>query len=144
MVWLAMLCNTIALTAASGSIARETTGPPVWTPPASIECAIQTAGVRDPAAMIESLDRAELRTVADVAELSNAEATELFGELRAAAVPLGDRARLRKVAQDVGRQGVGPHGQSAIMTRTCSGSGVRRTPRKKTIGQANIGLGTKV
>jgi hypothetical protein len=36
--------------------------------------------------------------VQDVAELDITEAAELFGELRAAAVPLGDRARLRKAA----------------------------------------------
>jgi hypothetical protein len=48
--------------------------------------------------MTEGLLRAELRTVADVAELDAAEAAELFGELRAASVPLGDRSRLRKVA----------------------------------------------
>ena len=48
--------------------------------------------------MTETLTQAELRTVSDVAELDTAEAAELFGELRAAAVPLGDRARLRRVA----------------------------------------------
>jgi hypothetical protein len=72
--------------------------PFICTVPASIECALLTAGVRDPAVMTESLIQAELQTVGDVAELSTAEAAELFGELRAASVPLGDRARLRKVA----------------------------------------------
>jgi hypothetical protein len=48
--------------------------------------------------MNKALTKAELRTVGDVAELDTSEAAELFGELRAAAVPLGDRARLRKVA----------------------------------------------
>jgi hypothetical protein len=48
--------------------------------------------------MTEGLVHAELRTVADVAELDAAEVAELFGELRAALVPLGDRSRLRKVA----------------------------------------------
>ena len=60
--------------------------------------ALQNAGVRNPAAVTESLLRAELRTVGDVAELSAVEAAELFDEMRAASVPLGDRARLRKVA----------------------------------------------
>jgi hypothetical protein len=46
--------------------------------------------------MTASLLSAELRTVEDVAELDTSEAAELFGELRAAAVPLGDRSRLRK------------------------------------------------
>jgi hypothetical protein len=53
--------------------------------------------------MTESLQRAELRTVADVAELSASEAAELFDGLRVAAIPLGDRARLRKVARDRGQ-----------------------------------------
>jgi hypothetical protein len=48
--------------------------------------------------MTEGLLRAELRTVADVAELDTTEVAELFGELRGASVPLGDRSRLRKVA----------------------------------------------
>ena len=88
-------------------------GSPQCIPPANVECALQTAGVRDPAAMTESLLRAELRTVADVAELDTAEAVELFEELRAAMVPLGDRSRLRKAA----RGGVwgGVHGGSAVI-----------------------------
>jgi hypothetical protein len=44
--------------------------------------------------MTEGLLRAELRTVLDVAELDTAEAAELFGALRGASVPLGDRSRL--------------------------------------------------
>jgi hypothetical protein len=52
--------------------------------------------------MTASLLSAELRTVEDVAELDTAEAAELFDELRAAAVPLGDRSRLRKTARASG------------------------------------------
>jgi hypothetical protein len=48
--------------------------------------------------MTKSLIQAELRTVADVAELDMTEVAELFGELRATSVPLGDRSRLRKIA----------------------------------------------
>ena len=55
--------------------------PPCCHPPASIECTLQTTGVRDLAAMTGSLRKAELRTVADVAELDTGEAAELFGEL---------------------------------------------------------------
>jgi hypothetical protein len=106
--------------------------------PASIECALQTAGVRDPAPMTETLIHAELRTVGDVTELSVAEAAELFAELQAAAVPLGDRARLRKVAwvhsiawdRQQGQQQSGGIGeQSAMMLQ--SGS---VPPLHKTIG----------
>jgi hypothetical protein len=95
-------------------------GSPQCSPPASVECALQNAGVRDPAAMTESLLRAELRTVRDVAELDTAEAAELFDELRAEAVPWGDRSRLRKVAWidsiawDCQQWG-GPGDQSAMM-----------------------------
>ena len=73
-------------------------GLPLCTVPASIECTLLTAGVRDPAVMTESLIQAELQTVSDVAELSAAQGAELFGELRAASVPVGDRARVRKFA----------------------------------------------
>ena len=93
------LCYAVTLVAALGVTAAADPPLRACTPPASIECALQTAGVRDPAAMTESLTKAELRTVGDVAELDTAEAAELFGELRAASVPLGDRARLRKVAR---------------------------------------------
>ena len=106
------LCYAVALAAAPMS-ATFAAGSPQCTPPASVECALLTAGVRDPAAMTESLSRAELRTVADVAELDVSEAAELFEELRAASVPLGDRSRLRKAA----RGGVwgGGHGRSAVI-----------------------------
>jgi hypothetical protein len=90
------LCYIVALAAAP--MATFAAGSPQCSPPASVECALQRAGVRDPASMTESLTLAELRTVDDVAGLDTAEAAELFGELRAAAIPLGDRARLRKVA----------------------------------------------
>jgi len=53
--------------------------------------------------MTETLLRAELRTVSDVTELDTAEAAELFDGMRAASVPLGDRARLLKVAQSIVR-----------------------------------------
>jgi hypothetical protein len=52
--------------------------------------------------MTASLLSAELSTVEDVAELDTSEAAELFDELRAAAVPLGDRSRLRKAARGSG------------------------------------------
>ena len=100
-MWLA-LCCTIALTAAPVTTATAGSSP-LCTAPASVECALRAAGVRDPAAMTEGLLRAELRTVADVAELDAVEAAELFGVLRNAAVPLGDRSRLRKVASGSGR-----------------------------------------
>ena len=91
------LCYTIALAAAP--MTTFAAGSPQCTPLGSVECALRTAGVRDPAAMTESLLRAELRTVGDVAELDLAEAAELFDELRTASVPLGDRSRLRKAAR---------------------------------------------
>ena len=105
------LCYAVAL--APASMATFVAGPPQCTPPTSIECALQTAGVRDPAAMTESFLRAELRTVADVAELDLTEAAELFDELRTASVPLGDRSRLRKAA----RGGVwgGAHGGFGVI-----------------------------
>ena len=52
--------------------------------------------------MVTTLQRAELRMVADVAELNAAETAELFDEMRAASVPLGDRARLWKAARGSG------------------------------------------
>ena len=88
------LCHTMStLVVALG--ATTTTEPPACTLPASIECALQTAGVREPEAMTTTLLKAELRTVSDVAELSAAETAELFDDMRAAMVPLGDRSRLR-------------------------------------------------
>jgi hypothetical protein len=77
--------------------------------------------------MTETLIQAELWTVGDVAELDTAEAAELFDELRAASVPLGDRARLRKVAwvhSSAGdrEQRGGPGEQSALMPAVQSGS----------------------
>ena len=98
------LCYASALAAAPK--ATFAAGSPQCTPPTSVECALQTAGVREPAAMTKSLLLAELRTVSDVSELDISEAAELFEELRVASVPLGDRSRLRKVA-DVGRLGRG-------------------------------------
>jgi hypothetical protein len=80
----------------------STAGPAACALPASIECALQTAGVSEPAAMMVSLLSAELRTFEDVAELNAAEAAELFNELRVASVPLGDRARLRKATRNDG------------------------------------------
>jgi hypothetical protein len=105
------LCYTIALAAAP--MTTFAAGSPQCTPLGSVECALRTAGVRDPAAMTETLLRAELRTVTDVAELDVAEAAELFEELRAALVPLGDRSRLRKVAP--GGVWGGVHGASAAI-----------------------------
>jgi hypothetical protein len=68
----------------------------------SVECALRTAGVREPATMTETLLSAELTTVSDVAELGAGEILELFAGLRSASVPLGDRSRLRKAARGVG------------------------------------------
>ena len=106
------LCYAVAL-AAAPMMPTFAAASPRCSPPASVECALQTAGVRDPASISANLLRAELRTVADVAELDLTEAAELFDELRAASVPLGDRSRLRKFA----RGGVwgGGHGHSAVM-----------------------------
>ena len=103
--WLTLLCYIVALAATliMATEAHTAAGPPqICTPPASVECALRTAGVRDPAAMTESLLRAELQTIGDVAELEKLDAmesAELFSELRAAAVPLGDPSRLRKIAR---------------------------------------------
>ena len=69
MPWLALCCTVAMATFAAGS--------PQCTPTASLDCALQTAGVRDPAPMAETLLRAELRTVDDVPELDTAEAAEL-------------------------------------------------------------------
>ena len=69
--------------------------------PDAIEYALENATVREPASITTSLHRApveHLRSVADVAELDPSEAAELFDELRAVAVPLGDRSRLRNLA----------------------------------------------
>jgi hypothetical protein len=60
--------------------------------------------------MTASLLSAELRTVQDVAELDTSEAVELFHGLRAAAVPLGDRSRLRKAARGSGFSALPLHG----------------------------------
>ena len=126
------LCYTIAIAAAP--MATIAAGSLECTPPVSVECALQTAGVRDPAAMTESLQLAELRTVADVAELDTVEAAELFGELRAAAVPLGDRSRLRKAASTHSmiwdrQQWGGPGDQTSIMFQSDS-----LPPSHETIG----------
>jgi hypothetical protein len=69
--------------------------------PDAIEYALENATVREPASITTSLHRApveHLRSVADVAELDPSEAAELFDELRAVAIPLGDRSRLRNLA----------------------------------------------
>ena len=55
MPWLAGCCIVAMATFAAGS--------PQCSPTASLDCALQTAGVRDPAAMAKTLLRAELRTV---------------------------------------------------------------------------------
>jgi hypothetical protein len=72
-------------------------------PAGEITLAIQAAGVRDPAAIVAALSQAALYSVADVAELNQAEAAELLEGLRAATIPLGDRARLRKTYENEGR-----------------------------------------
>ena len=106
------LCYAVAL-AAAPMMATFAAASPQCSPLASVECALQTAGVRDPTSISANLLRAELRTVADVAELDLTEAAELFDELRAASVPLGDRSRLRKFAR--GSVWGGSHGHSAVM-----------------------------
>jgi hypothetical protein len=72
-----------------------------------------------------------------VAELSAAETAELFDDMRAAAVPLGDRSRLRKVAWvhsvDFDRQQLGgPGEQSAIMFQSSSLPPSHKTIHEKT------------
>ena len=106
MPWLA-LCCTVAMVPFAA--ARS----PQCTSPTTLDCALQTAGIRDPVAMTKTLLRAELRTVGDVGGLDIPEAAELFDDLRAASVALGDRSRLRKLA----RGGVwgGAHGGSAVI-----------------------------
>ena len=130
MPWLALCCTVAMATFAAGS--------PQCTPTASLDCALQTAGVRDPAPMAETLVRAELRTVDDVAELDTAEAAELLDELRAASVALGDRSRLRKVVRGGAWGGV--HGGFGVTyesgdvptpeetLREKGGAGHQRTP----------------
>jgi hypothetical protein len=54
--------------------------------------------------MTASLLHAELRSMADVASLNGVEAAELFDELRAAAIPLGDRSRLRKASEGLEKE----------------------------------------
>ena len=133
-------CHTMSTFVVVALGATTTTEPPVCTLPASIEiieCALQTAGVREPEAMTTTLLKAELRTVSDVAELSAAETAELFDDMRAAAVPLGDRSRLRKVAwvHSVAwdrQQWGGPGEQSAIMFQSGSLPPSHKTIRDKT------------
>ena len=109
MAWLTLLsCCTLA--AAHAIHAPGSHACPKPPNPATVECALRAAGVRDPATMTASLLRSELRTVKDVAELDSAEAAELFDELRAAAVPLGDRSRLRKAARGSGCSASRLHG----------------------------------
>jgi hypothetical protein len=99
MPWITLLayCTIAAVHATHAS-----SSPASCPNPAIVECALRAAGVREPATMLTSLLRAELRTVGDISELDPSEAAELFEELRAAAVPLGDRSRLRKVALGAG------------------------------------------
>ena len=107
MPWL-MLLVCCALPAAHANDAS--TGAPACPNPTTVECTLRAAGVREPATMAASLLSAELRTVEDIAELDTSEAAELFDELRAAAVPLGDRSRLRKAARGPGFSAVPLHG----------------------------------
>ena len=66
-------------------------------------CPLQAFGVRDPTAIVAALSQAALHSMADVSMLNAAEATELLEDLRAGAIPLGDRARLRKAATSSGK-----------------------------------------
>jgi hypothetical protein len=67
-----------------------------------VACTLQATGVREPAAIVATLTQAALYSVADVAELNGGETAELLEGLRAAAIPLGDRARLRKASEHGG------------------------------------------
>jgi hypothetical protein len=99
-------------------------------PPGTVECTLRTAGVRDPALLAGSLLRAELRSIGDVVELDGAEAAELFDELRAKAVPLGDRSRLRKAARlSDGRAQMGTFGLTA--DQSLVGPEKRAAPRRQ-------------
>jgi hypothetical protein len=120
--------------------------------------------------MTDSLLHAKLSTIADVIELSTAEAAELFGELRAAVVSLGDRARMRKVAQlrtsglpktekntragnrgwfqHVARRYLQPSGDFSIEVATIVGTGligmVRQATPKQKATEAQTRLGREV
>ena len=59
-------------------------------------CPLQSFGVRDPTAIVAALSQAALHSAADVSMLNVAEAAELFEDLRAGAIPLGNRTKLRK------------------------------------------------
>jgi hypothetical protein len=126
MIWLAL--SYLLAGATSRGTVSAITEPIACAQPAGIECTLQTAGVREPEAMAATLQRAELRTVADVAELNAAETAELFYEMRVASVPLGDRARLRKVARGLGLGGA--WGDSAMVVQP----GNAPTPAEDWIG----------
>ena len=113
MTWLMLCCMLAAAHALDAPIAAL-----ACPNPATVECALRAAGVREPATMTASLLSAELSTVEDVAELDTSEAAELFEELRAAAVPLGDRSRLRKAARGSGCSVAGLHGGVLSMEST--------------------------
>ena len=71
-------------------------------PAGGIASAIQAAGVREPSAIVAALSQAALYSMADIAELNEAEAAELVEGLQAVMIPLGDRARLRKIYEKAG------------------------------------------
>jgi hypothetical protein len=96
--WVAIYA-ALALAFTPASASSSAALPVKCTSLATIECTLRSAGVHNPAAISANLLRSELRSMEDVAELDMAEVAELFEELRAAAVPLGDRARLRKAAR---------------------------------------------
>lgn len=61
-----------------------------------LACPLESFGVRDPTPIVAALSQAALHSVKDVSMLNEAETAELFEDLRAGLIPLGDRARLRK------------------------------------------------
>ena len=92
-----------------------------YEPAEGVACTLQATGVRDPAAIAAALSQAALHSVADVAGLNGGETAELFEDLRAAAIPLGDRARLRKASEHANA-----HHPFAKMLRPLDGARHRR------------------
>ena len=136
MPWLMLL---VCCTLAAAHAAHASTGAPACPNQSTVECTLRAAGIREPATMAASLLSAELHTVEDVAELDPSEAAELFEELRAAAVPLGDRSRLRKAARWSGFSVVPLHG-GALSDETTE---ERRAAERRQL-QANGGFSIEV
>ena len=128
MSWLVLIvCHALAAAHALDA----STGAPACPNPTPVECTLRAAGVREPATMTASLLRSELRTVKDVAELDSSEAAELFDELRAAVVPLGDRSRLRKAAWGSGCSVACLHGGVLSMESTEERRATKVTERRQ-------------